>query len=167
MCMSMYLNVCMYTSYRAQESQKKSLNLLELELQVIVSHHMGAGTESGFSAGTASIFNCWVISPAPIHLIFGKWSLTEFVALARLMASEPSSSCPHLPVLRFQVCAILSGSLHKSWGAKGSSGICSKHFTRWAVSKALDLNFLRTFSKWTEAWMLLPFGCLMFPTAMC
>lgn len=58
MCMSVYLHVCMYTAYRAQESQKKSLNFLELELQVIVSHHMGAETESGSSAGTASIFNC-------------------------------------------------------------------------------------------------------------
>ena len=58
MCVSVYLHVCMYIAYRAQESQKKSLNLLELELQVIVSHYMGAGTESGSSAGTTSIFNC-------------------------------------------------------------------------------------------------------------
>lgn len=52
--------------------QKRSLNPLELELWVVISHHMGAGTRTRFSARATVALNCWSIclfgAPSPLPL---------------------------------------------------------------------------------------------------
>lgn len=45
------------------QSQKRALDLLALKLPMIVSHHVGAGIQTGSSERTTSTFNCWFISP--------------------------------------------------------------------------------------------------------
>jgi hypothetical protein len=42
--------------------QKKMVNPLELELQMVVSHHEGAGNETGFAGPVVSAINHWPIS---------------------------------------------------------------------------------------------------------
>lgn len=49
----------------AQGGQKGALDLLELEVQMVVSCHVGAGIEPGFCEIAASALKFWAISPAP------------------------------------------------------------------------------------------------------
>jgi hypothetical protein len=51
MSMNVYLHLCMYgtTCAQCQQKPKEGLDPLELELQRPVSHHVGPGTELGFS----------------------------------------------------------------------------------------------------------------------
>ena len=43
-CICMYvLHICMCAMFDARRSQKRASDSLELELQVVVSHHVGAG----------------------------------------------------------------------------------------------------------------------------
>jgi hypothetical protein len=43
---------------------------MELELQVVVSHGVGAGKHPGSSVRAASVLNHRVISPAHLHFIY-------------------------------------------------------------------------------------------------
>ena len=43
--------------------QKKVSDLLELELQLVVATKEVLGSELRYFARTASVFNCWAISP--------------------------------------------------------------------------------------------------------
>lgn len=47
-CMYVYvLHVCLYTTCLVPEKAEQSVDPLELELQTLVSHHIGAGTQPG------------------------------------------------------------------------------------------------------------------------
>ena len=45
--------------------QKKASDPLELELQVVVSHHVGTGHQMPVFYKAASALDCWANSPAP------------------------------------------------------------------------------------------------------
>ena len=69
----------------AHRGQKRALDHLELELQMAVSHHVGART----SARTASALKCWAKFLAPSFLwwlvcLFICWDKVHFVALIGL-----------------------------------------------------------------------------------
>jgi hypothetical protein len=55
---------CMYTCVPSpQRGQKMVLDLLKLDLEMVLSHYVGAGTRT-----SPGILNCCAISPAPIDL---------------------------------------------------------------------------------------------------
>lgn len=62
---------------------QKVPDALELELHMVVSHLVGAGTEPEFSAQAVSALNCW-----PILLLLSIF--TEYVGLGKKVAH---SSC--------------------------------------------------------------------------
>ena len=61
---------CMYVCAPCR-GQKRASNLLELELNWVVTTMCMLGTEPGFSARTVSVLNCTAISPAPTSSLLG------------------------------------------------------------------------------------------------
>lgn len=59
-----YLCMMYHCVPSVHEGQKKALDSPQLELQL--SHHVGAGLEHWSSGRAAIVFNCWDITPAPI-----------------------------------------------------------------------------------------------------
>jgi hypothetical protein len=67
--------VCMYVCIPCAclvllSSEDGSASLLKLELKMVVTCHVGAGTEPRFSARTSSAINHRAISPAPVYASF-------------------------------------------------------------------------------------------------
>jgi hypothetical protein len=64
MCMGVLPACLMYVPGTCR-GQKRVFGSLELGLQMVVNHHMGAGTEPQVFLGTVSVLNHLSISPSP------------------------------------------------------------------------------------------------------
>lgn len=65
--MSIYMYMCIYMCLHAHECRRKTSDLAQLQLRVVVSHSRRVlGVELGaFSEKTASALKCWAVSPVP------------------------------------------------------------------------------------------------------
>lgn len=60
-------NVCVHGT---RGGQKRALDPLELELQMVIICHVGAGNQTRSSCPAANAPNCWAICPAPAMISF-------------------------------------------------------------------------------------------------
>lgn len=84
--------ICMWTTCMpgAQRGQKRVVNLLEVELRMVMSYHMGTGTEPNSSARAVSVLIHRAISPVPPDKILNFISIIGtifkfFLSLTALM----------------------------------------------------------------------------------
>lgn len=77
----------------AYRDQKKVLSALELEIQIAVSHHVGAGPEPSSSAKTARALHQRATSPAPV--------IHNFICVQNVSWSSTPKTPQHVPLHSF------------------------------------------------------------------
>lgn len=70
-------NMCIMCKLGARGGQKRGLDLLELELQIVVNHYVGAGNQTWVLSERDAHCRCWAASPAPCSSV-----TQDLVALA-------------------------------------------------------------------------------------
>lgn len=67
------LHTCMSMYHFYAWCQKRVLDPLGLEVQIIMSHYVGAGNETSVLWKGTHDLNCWAIPPAPLFDFYGCW----------------------------------------------------------------------------------------------
>jgi hypothetical protein len=107
--------------------QKRVSDPQELELQLVVGGHVGAGTESRTSTRAISVLNYWAISPSPVisclfvclfvclffetgshYATLASWTLNYIDQADLAFTENPPASAS--PVLRLKACVAMLGS---------------------------------------------------------
>lgn len=95
-CIYFYVYVCTCTTYMlCPQKPEEGVRPLALNLQRVVSFHVGAGIKSRLSGREIRVFNCWASSPAPCDAFYKIKDLlkcSSYIWLI-LFSKDDSSHC--------------------------------------------------------------------------